>query len=150
MKTIDKYIIENREDNQIDESFLSVGLTIIVALILAKFTFKGIGVIRAMFKAVKEGVAEAKEYLDAINKLNDLLQPYKDELMKTEWGSKLFTSDGIINNDSVKNKGCAMIYIDLQRDIKSVLSEEDWDSFELIIRPIKQKEHQDMMNKLKI
>ena len=43
-----------------------------------------------------------------------------------------------------------MIYMDLQKDIKSVLSEEDWDSFELIIRPIKQKEHQDMMNKLKI
>ena len=143
MKNLKEYINEN----QINESFLSVGLTIIVALILTKFTFKGIGVIKALYSAIKEGVLQGKEYLDAINELNDLLQPYKDELMKTEWGSRLFTSDGIINNDSIKSKGCAMIYMDLQDDIKATLSAEDYKKYEKIIKPIYEKEHQDTMKK---
>ena len=149
MKTINEYII-NKQDNQIDESFLSVGLTIIVAMILAKFTFKGIAVIKAMFDAVKEGVSKGKEYMNAINSLNELLQPYKDDLMKTEWGSKLFTKEGIINNASVKEKGCAMVYFALQDDIKATLSKEDFDKFEHIIKPIKEIEHMEMMGKLNL
>ena len=144
MKSISEYI----NDNQIDESFLSVGLTIIVSIILAKFTFKGIGVIRAIFSAVKEGVEKGKEYNNAILELNDLLQPYKEELMKTEWGSRLFTSDGIINNSSVQSKGCAMIYYNLQNDIKATLSEEDYSKYEKIVRPIREKEQHDTMKNL--
>lgn len=144
MKTLKEYINEN----QIDESFLSVGLTIIVSIILAKFTFKGIKAVKAVFSGVKEGVLQAKEYLNAINELDALLQPYKDELMKTEWGSRLFTSDGIVNNESVKSKGCAMIYSELVNDIKNVLSEEDYNKYKKIIKPIYEKEHQDTMRKL--
>ena len=47
-------------------------MTIIVAIILAKFTFKGIKAVKAVFSGVKEGVLQAKEYLNAINELDNL------------------------------------------------------------------------------
>lgn len=149
MKNLNKYIAD-KNDEHIDESFLSIGLTIIVALILAKFTFKGIGAIAQIFKGVKEAVGSAKEYNEAIKQLDTLLQPYKDDLMKTEWGSKLFTADGIINNSSVKEKGCSIIYWNLDEDIKSVLSDEDYKEYKNIIKPIYDIEHAQLATKLKI
>lgn len=124
------------ESVQINESFLSVGLTIIVALILARFTFKGILVIRELWKGIKMGVETSKEYFSAIKSLDELLTPYKDELLKTEWGSKLFDPEGLITAKSVKEKGCSIVYMGLSKDIKSVLSEEDYNKYEKIIKTI--------------
>lgn len=135
MKTINEYI-NKQQENQINESFLSVGLTIIVSLILAKFTFKGIAVVKQLFLAIKEAVLLTKDYAEAINELNELLEPYKDDLMKTEWGSKLFTNDGIINNNSIKSKGCSVIYFELEKDIKKTLSKDDYTKYKDIIMPI--------------
>lgn len=145
MRNINEYINDQQE---INESFLSIGLTIIVAIILAKFTFTGIAALTVIVKGVKQGIKEGKDYLGAINELNDLLQPYKDDLMKTEWGSKLFTENGIINNKSVKNKGCGIIYTELAKDIKNTLSSEDYEKYEQIIKPIIKDEHDQLMREL--
>ena len=53
MKSLNERI---NESLTINESFLSVGLTIIVALLLAKFAFKGIAGISYIWKGVKEAV----------------------------------------------------------------------------------------------
>ena len=145
MRNINEYLNDQQE---INESFLSVGLTIIVAIILAKFTFTGIAALTAIVKGVKQGIKEGKDYLGAINELNDLLQPYKDDLMKTEWGSKLFTENGIINNKSVQNKGCGIIYTELAKDIKNTLSPEDYEKYEQIIKPIVKDEHEKLKREL--
>ena len=149
MKNIKEYIIET-QSTQIDESFLSVGLTIIVALMLTKFTFKGIAAVSQIFKGIREGVVSAKEYNESIKQLDDLLRPYKEDLMKTEWGSKLFTPDGIINNSSVREKGCAIIYMGLDDDIKSVLSDKDYKKYKDIIKPIQDAESAQRRASIKI
>ena len=44
--------------------------------------------------------------------------------------------NGIINNKSVQNKGCGIIYTELAKDIKNTLSPEDYEKYEQIIKPI--------------
>lgn len=138
MKDFKTYLIENENVN---ESFLSVGLTIIVSLILAKTAIKGVANLAAIFNAIKTGIQTGREYTAAVKELDNLLQPYKDQLMETEWGKRLFNGSGIVDNDSVKNKGCAIIYMDLDRDIKSVLSPDDYKKYKKIIEPIYDVEH---------
>lgn len=133
MKTLKEQL---NESVQINESFLSVGLTIIVALLLAKFAFKGIAGIAYIWKGVKEAVNSSKEYADSINQLNQLLTPYKDELLKTEWGSRLFDENKIVTAKSIQSKGCACIYGGLRKDLEQVLSEEDYKKYMEIIKPI--------------
>lgn len=137
MKNLNEYI---NESLTVNESFLSVGLTIIVALLLAKFAFKGIAGIVYIWKGVKEVVNSSKEYADAINKLNQLLTPYKDELLKTEWGSKLFDENKIVTAKSIQSKGCACIYHGLREDLEKVLSKEDYEKYMEIIEPIREVE----------
>lgn len=138
MKRLNEYV---NESLTVNESFLSVGLTIIVALLLAKFAFKGIAGIAYIWKGFKEAVISGKEYADAINKLDQLLTPYKDELLKTEWGSKLFDENKIVTAKSIETKGCACIYQGLTNDIKQVLSKEDFEKYMEIIEPIREIEH---------
>ena len=140
MRNITEYLDNAQNEQEINESFLSVGLTIIVAIILAKFTFTGIACLSLIVKGIKEGIKEGKEYATAINELNQLLQPYKNDLMNTKWGSKLFTENGIINNKSVNQKGCGIIYTELEEDIKNTLSAEDYKKYEEIIKPIAKQE----------
>ena len=138
------------ESLQINESFLSVGLTIIVALILTRFTFKSILVVRELWKGIKMGVEGAKEYASAIKSLDELLAPYKDELLKTEWGSKLFNPEGLITAKSIKEKGCAVIYCELRKDLENVLSKEDYEKYMEIINPIREREIAETRKKLGI
>ena len=133
MKNLNEYV---NESLTVNESFLSVGLTIIVALLLAKFAFKGIAGIAYIWKGVKEAVNSSKEYANAINELNQLLTPYKDELLKTEWGSKLFDENKIVTAKSIQSKGCACIYGGLRKDLEQVLSKEDYEKYMEIIKPI--------------
>lgn len=145
MKSLNERI---NESLTINESFLSVGLTIIVALLLAKFAFKGIAGISYIWKGVKEAVNSSKEYTNAINELNQLLTPYKDELLKTEWGSKLFDENKIITTKSIQTKGCACIYQGLTNDLKQVLSEEDFEKYMEIIEPIREIERENTKKSL--
>lgn len=137
MKSLNEYV---NESLTVNESLLSVGLTIIVALLLAKFAFKGIVGIAYIWKGVKEAVNSSKEYANAINELNQLLTPYKDELLKTEWGSKLFDENKIVTAKSIQSKGCAVIYCELRKDLESVLSKEDYEKYMEIIEPIREIE----------
>lgn len=137
MKNLNEYV---NESLTVNESFLSVGLTIIVALLLAKFAFKGIAGIAYIWKGVKEAVNSSKEYVNAINELDQLLAPYKDELLKTEWGSRLFDENKFITAKSIQSKGCACIYQGLTNDIKEVLSTEDFKKYMHITAPIREFE----------
>ena len=137
MKSLNEYV---NESLTVNESFLSVGLTIIVALLLAKFAFKGIAGIAYIWKGVKEVVNSSKEYVNAINELNQLLTPYKDELLKTEWGSRLFDENKIVTAKSIQSKGCACIYQGLRKDLEQVLSKEDYEKYMEIIEPIREVE----------
>lgn len=139
MKSLNEHI---NESLTINESFLSVGLTIIVALLLAKFAFKGIAGIAYIWKGVKEAVNSSKEYTNSINELDQLLTPYKDELLKTEWGSKLFDENKIVTAKSIQTKGCACIYQGLTDDLKQVLSKEDFEKYMEIIEPIREIERE--------
>lgn len=139
MKSLNERI---NESLTINESFLSVGLTIIVALLLAKFAFKGIAGIAYIWKGVKEAVNSSKEYTNSINELDQLLTPYKDELLKTEWGSKLFDENKIVTAKSIQTKGCPCIYQGLTDDLKQVLSKEDFEKYMEIIEPIREIERE--------
>ena len=145
MKSLNERI---NESLTINESFLSVGLTIIVALLLAKFAFKGIAGISYIWKGVKEAVNSSKEYTNAINELNQLLTPYKDELLTTEWGSRLFDENKIITAKSIQSKGCACIYQGLRDDLKQVLSAEDFEKYMEIIEPIREIERENTKKSL--
>jgi len=145
MKSLNERI---NESLTINESFLSVGLTIIVALLLAKFAFKGIAGISYIWKGVKEAVNSSKEYTNAINELNQLLTPYKDELLKTEWGSKLFDENKIITAKSIQSKGCACIYQGLRDDLEQVLNKEDYEKYMEIITPIREIERENTKKSL--
>ena len=129
MKDLKDVINENINEQQVNESFLSVGLTIIVSIILAKIGIKFLSGTFAVFKGIKEGVDKAKEYKDAILQLNGLLEPYKEELLKTEYASKLYDEAALITFGSMKNKGFSIAYIYLEEDIKSTLSEEDYKKY---------------------
>ena len=95
-----------------------------------------------LWKGVKEAVNSSKEYVDAINQLNQLLAPYKDELLKTEWGSRLFDENKIVTAKSIQSKGCACIYVGLTKDLEQVLSKEDYEKYMEIIEPIREIERE--------
>jgi phosphoglycolate phosphatase-like HAD superfamily hydrolase len=87
-----------------------------------------------VFKGIKEGVDKAKEYKDAILQLNELLEPYKDELLKTEYASKLYDEASLITIASMRNKGFNIVYVHLDEDIKSTISAEDYKKYRNIIQ----------------
>jgi hypothetical protein len=134
MKDLKDVINENINEQQVNESFLSVGLTIIVSIILAKIGIKFLSGTFAVFKGIKEGVDKAKEYKDAILQLNELLEPYKDELLKTEYASKLYDEASLITIASMRNKGFNIVYVHLDEDIKSTISAEDYKKYRNIIQ----------------
>ena len=131
-----KTLKEQLNENIINESFLSVGLTIIVTIILAKISLKGIKAISLIYKGIKESINTISEYSSAVKELNVLLEPYKDELLAGEWSSKLFDENKIITTASARKEGASMLYGGIVKDVEKILSKEDFDKYIKIIQPI--------------
>ena len=129
MKNLTEYV---NESLNINESFLSFGLTVIVALKLAGLALGGISGLITIWYAVKNAIKNSREYQETITELDELLSPYKNDLLNTKFAGKLFGENGSITEKSLKTKGFSIIYLDLKKDIKSVLSEEDFKRFEKI------------------
>jgi hypothetical protein len=131
-----KTLKEQLNENIINESFVSIGLTIIVTIILAKISLKGIKAISQIYKGIKESINTISEYSSAVKELNILLEPYKDELLDGEWSSKLFDENKIITTASARKEGASMLYGGIVKDVKKILSKEDFDKYIKIIQPI--------------
>ena len=67
MKSLKEKINEN---NQVNESFLSVGLTIIVAFILARIGLNFLAGTIGVFNAMKVSFKQGKEYALAVKQLD--------------------------------------------------------------------------------
>ena len=135
MKSL-KQIANENEQCRVDESLVSAGSAIVRVIVSMKMAFESANIILSIAEEVKLGIYQSKEYTKAVNKLNELLMPYRDDLMNTQWGRKLFDVEGCITKLSIKTKGCDMIYDELTDDIKYVLSEEDFKKYNIIINPI--------------
>ena len=129
MKSLNEYV---NESLSINESFLSFGLTVIVALKLAGLALGGITGLITIWYAVKDAIKNSKEYKETITELDELLSPYKNDLLNTKFAGKLFGENDSITEKSLKTKGFSIIYQDLEKDIKSVLSEEDFKRYKEI------------------
>ena len=129
MKSLNEYI---NESLIINESFLSFGLTVIVALKLAALALGSIAGLITIWYAVKDAIKNSREYKETIKELDDLLLPYKNDLLNTKFAGKLFGGNDSITEKSLKTKGFSIIYSDLEKDIKSVLSEEDFKRYKEI------------------
>lgn len=149
MKTLKETIEESYQNEQINESFLSVGLSIIVALILSRLAIKTGVFFVEIAKAIKKGVQQGKEFISAIRDLDALLAPYKEQLLQTEFASKLYTREGLIDYDSLRKDDVSVIYMGMTDDIKNVLSPEDFDKYEDIIRPIADEQMRVMKKKFR-
>ena len=146
MKSLKECINENQ---QVNESFLSIGLTIIVAFILARIGLNFLAGTIGVFNAMKASFKQGKEYALAVKQLDTLLEPYKEELLKTEYASKLYDEKSLITIASMRGKGFAIIYHELDDDIKSVLSADDYKQYLEIIKSIYADEYSRKLNKLK-
>lgn len=138
MKNLNEYV---NESLTVNESFLSVGLTIIVALKLAGLALGGITGLITIWYAVKNAIKNSKEYKEKITELDELLSPYKNDLLNTKFAGKLFGENDSITEKSLKTKGFSIIYQDLEKDIKSVLSEEDFKRFKEITNELYTNNH---------
>lgn len=141
MKSLNEHINESLDVN---ESFLSFGLTVIVALKLAGLALGGIAGLGSIWYAVKIAIKNSKEYQDTIIELDKLLAPYKNDLLNTEFASKLFGENGSITEQSLKNKGFGIVYFKLEEDIKSVLSADDFKRYKKITDRIFQEEYENL------
>lgn len=136
MKTLKEQL---NESMQINESFLSFGLTVIVALKLAALALGGIAGLATIWFAIANSIKKDKKLKSFIKELDGLLTPYRDELLNTEYGSKLFGEDQTITLRSLRSleeKPFSVVYLDLQEDLKSVLSSEDYQEYKRIINRI--------------
>lgn len=129
MKTLKQYINES----QVNESFITVGAGIIIAVTLAKYALTAIGVGKAAVKAAKkvkevkrkhEMSLHSKEYVDAINELELLVNPYKHKIMNTEHGKLIYSNDfvDLISSDFTN-------FIKIEDDLESVLPEYELKRF---------------------
>ena len=134
MKSLNEHIIESLDNESlvINESFLSFGLTIIVALKLAGLALGGIVGLMGIWYSVKSAINSSKVYQEAIIELDELLAPYKNELLNTRFASKLFGENDAVTEKALKTKGFSIVYEELEKDIKSVLSEDDYNRYKEI------------------
>ena len=102
MKSLNEYV---NESLSINESFLSFGLTVIVALKLAGLALGSIAGLITIWYAVKDAIKNSKEYKETIKELDDLLLPYKNDLLNTKFAGKLFGENDSITEKSLKTKG---------------------------------------------
>lgn len=130
MKSLNEHI---NESLSINESFLSFGLTVIVALKLAGLALGGIAGLMGIWYSVKMAINSSKVYQEAIIELDELLAPYKDELLNTKFASKLFGENDAVTEKALRTKGFSIVYVELEKDIKSVLSEDDYNRYKEII-----------------
>ena len=86
--------------------------------------------------AIANSIKKDKKLKSFIKELDDLLTPYRDELLNTEYGSKLFGEDQMVTLKSLEEKPFSVVYLDLQEDLKSVLSSEDYQEYKRIINRI--------------
>jgi hypothetical protein len=133
MKSLKEYISEA----QVNESFLTVGAGIIIALTLAKYALTAVGIGKAAVKATKhvkeikrkhELSLHNKEYAKAINDLELLVNPYKHKLMETEYGKLIYSNNFI---DLMINGN--IDFAKIEEDIKSVLSESELKEYYKIV-----------------
>lgn len=149
MKSLKDTIKESQQTEQINESFLSVGLSIIVALILSRLAIKTGAFFVGIAKAIKTGVQQGKEFVQAIKDLDTLLEPYKEQLLQTEFASKLYTKEGLIDYKSLKDDDVTIIYMGMTSDIEKVLSPEDFAEYKNIIKPIADEQMRVMNRKFR-
>lgn len=138
MKSLNQHINESLDVN---ESFLSLGLTVIVAIKLAGLALAGIAGLGTIWYAVKMAIKNSKEYKDAIIELDELLAPYKNDLLNKELAGKLFGENNAVTDKALKTKGFSIIYGDLEEEIKSVLSADDFKRYKEIADRIYRTTH---------
>ena len=138
MKSLNEHINESLDVN---ESFLSFGLTVIVALKLAGLALAGIAGLGTIWYTVKTVIKNSREYKDAIIELDELLAPYKNELLNKELAGKLFGENDAVTDKALKTKGFSIIYEDLEKEIKSVLSADDFERYKEITDTIYRTTH---------
>ena len=133
MKTLKEQL---NESMQINESFLSFGLTVIVALKISALAIGGISGLAYIWLAIANSIKKDKTLISFIKELDNLLFPYRNELLNTEYGSKLFGESQSVTLKSLEKKPFSIFYQDLQEDLKSVLSSEDYQEYKRIINRI--------------
>ena len=138
MKSLNEHINESLDVN---EGFLSLGLTVIVAIKLAGLALAGISGLGVIWYTVKNVIKNSREYKDAIIELDELLAPYKNELLNKELAGKLFGENDAVTDKALKTKGFSIIYEDLEKEIKSVLSADDFKRYKEIADRIYRTTH---------
>ena len=138
MKSLNEHINESLDVN---EGFLSLGLTVIVALKLAGLALTGIAGLGTIWYTVKMAIKNSKEYKDAIIELDELLAPYKNDLLNKELAGKLFGENNAVTDKALRTKGLSIIYEELEEEIKSVLSADDFKRYKEIADRIYRTTH---------
>ena len=138
MKSLNEHINESLDVN---EGFLSLGLTVIVAIKLAGLALTGIAGLGAIWYTVKNAIKNSKAYKDAIIELDELLAPYKNDLLNKELAGKLFGENDAVTDKALRTKGFSIIYEDLEEEIKSVLSADDFKRYKEIADRIYRTTH---------
>ena len=138
MKSLNEHINESLDVN---ERFLSLGLTVIVAIKLAGLALTGIAGLGAIWYTVKMAIKNSKAYKDAIIELDELLAPYKNDLLNKELAGKLFGENDAVTDKALRTKGFSIIYEDLEEEIKSVLSADDFKRYKEIADRIYRTTH---------
>ena len=138
MKSLNEHINESLDVN---EGFLSLGLTVIVAIKLAGLALTGIAGLGAIWYTVKMAIKNSKAYKDAIIELDELLAPYKNDLLNKELAGKLFGENDAVTDKALRTKGFSIIYEDLEEEIKSVLSADDFKRYKEIADRIYRTTH---------
>lgn len=100
---------------------------------LAGLALGGIAGLMGIWYSVKMAINSSKVYQEAIIELDELLAPYKDELLNTKFASKLFGENDAVTEKALRTKGFSIVYVELEKDIKSVLSEDDYNRYKEII-----------------
>lgn len=149
MKSFKEHINEN-ESVEVNESLASIGAAIVKISVLTNFAFESANIVTSIYDVIKMNIYKSKEYAKAIKELDNLLSPYKNDLLVTDWGGRLFNLDGVITKESIKSYGYSLIYDKLINDIKNVISDEDFVKYKRIVNPILNMDEDKIKKDLKL
>lgn len=108
-----------------------------MTLLLDRLIVKGISLAGSSISRLVASVQKNIEYADAVKQIDALIAPYKSDLMKTQYGSRLFNPDDLIKE--VTGGRGSSIRSRLKRDLISVMSTKDYTSFCNILEPFLKK-----------
>lgn len=127
MKNLVEYINSYTNEENINESIslVDIGVAYMLICFAGSCVIFGLGIGLLYLKKLKSTIIKNKTNKQIIDELNNLLEPYKEQLKDSEWASKLFAKD-MSSIKFLKSHTVSDLLPKIENDLKQIMSNEDF------------------------